>query len=96
MLTFTQLDTGTPKDIEATTDDADAELIRMQEAFAAADCGEMVSAMNLEAADMTDGSATFVISGFEAGEVADIFEEAGIYELAAFLEERNTKLLEGS
>ncbi len=78
-----------PKDIEVTTDDRNAELAAMSDAFQEVDGYE--AGTNLAAAAIDDdGKLRFTIPGDEAGEVADLFEEAGIA-MWEFLNAANAK-----
>jgi hypothetical protein len=92
MLTFKQLDTGTPKDIEVTTDDSQAELVEITEVFQAGEMEDYQAAQNLAAATRgADGLWRFAIPGDEAGELADTWND-----LATFLDDLNEKLLDGA
>lgn len=93
MIRFEQVGDGKPKDIQVTTDDANAELVTMQDAFEEAEAEDMQAAINTRDVRANDeGNFVFIIPGDEAGELADIFTEE--IPLAEYLDELNAKALE--
>jgi hypothetical protein len=98
VIKFKQLSEGTPPDIECTTDDANAELAKMEQVFdEAKDEGINYEAgINLANAKLVDSECTFVIPGEEAGELADAFEMEDMPELAQFIEDVRHKAIEAA
>lgn len=77
MISFKQLESGAPKDIEVRTDDADAEMADIEDALKEGEFEEAVTWGNFHAAERGDGGHgdfVFVIPGDEAGEIADFYE----------------------
>lgn len=98
MIKFEQVTDGenAMRDIIAITDDADAELAIMDDAFNEAGAGDMEAYENLKhAAPGEDGLTRFTIPGSEAAEVGDIFDPDGI-PLLDYLEELNRKTIEAA
>lgn len=92
MIRFEQTGSEAPKDVRVITDDRDAELVRMSEAFVDGDASDTVAAANLNAAVRhDDGTWTFIIPGREASEVGEVLYDVG---LADWLEERNSELIQ--
>lgn len=100
MITFKQLAGGTPPDIEVTTDDHNAELAAMTDAFEAyeAETGEtLIAASRLDQASMEGDELMFVIPGEEASAVAECFENSDAWEslpLSEQLEKWNDEAVE--
>jgi len=93
MIRFEQQDGGTPKDILVITDDADAELADMTEAFQEADWTDAQAYANLGAATLGDyGLARFTIPGDEAGEVSEVL--SGVVPLDEYLDGINQALID--
>lgn len=90
MIRFKQLETGTPKDIEVSTDDANAEMAGLMEMLDEVDWSDGPFRESFDGAKRNDaGELVFVIPGDEAGDLADIWNE-----LAEFLEARNREVIE--
>ncbi len=89
MIEFKAVGDNPRKDIEVTTDDADAELIRMEDAFVEGEAEHMGAALNLKDASHDGAALSFIIPGDEAADVADILEEAGIDGLWTYLNQLN-------
>jgi hypothetical protein len=91
VIRFEQTGSDEPLDVRVVTDDADAELVRMQETFENADAQEMLAFQNLGAAVRhSDGMWSFIIPGREAGEVGEVLYEFG---LADWLEQKNDEMI---
>jgi hypothetical protein len=92
VIRFEQTGSDEPLDVRVITDDSNAELVTMQEAFENADATEMVASANLHAAvQHEDGLWSFIIPGREAGEVGEVLYDLG---LADWLEEKNAELID--
>lgn len=99
MIEFEQVGGESPKDVRVTTDDHNAELAVMTDAFAdyesESDGGEPLQAsVNLSEAEMGDDhKLTFVIPGAEVGEVADIIDDfTGVVPLNDWMELQNERV----
>lgn len=91
MIRFEQTGSEPPLDVRVITDDADAELLMMQEAFENADAEDMLAFQNLGAAVRhDDGLWSFIIPGREAGEVGEVLWDLG---LADWLEQKNAEMI---
>lgn len=91
MIRFEQTGSEDPKDVRVITDDREAELANLTEAFENGDARDMLAYANLNAAVIhDDGTATFIIPGREAGEVGEVLYDFG---LADWLEERNAEAI---
>jgi hypothetical protein len=91
MIRFEQTGSDEPLDVRVLTDDADAELARMQDAFENADAEDMLAFQNLGAAARhDDGMWSFIIPGREAGEVGEVLWHLG---LADWLEQKNAEVI---
>jgi hypothetical protein len=92
MWEFTQVEgSGPPMDIEAKTDDSNAELAELRDLFNEGEFepGDWKTVANFDAATAgEDGLTMFVIPGDEAGEISDYWDELG-----AFLHECNQKAM---
>ncbi len=79
MIEFKQLESGTPPDIEVTTDDANAELVTIEDAIGEGDFeGEWVEHFHaVHPGD--DGKVVFTVPGDEAGEFGDYYQPLGEY-----------------
>lgn len=84
MITFKQLETGLPPDIEIQTDDVDGEMADLAEAITE---GEFIFHFPDERDD--DGYFSLVITGDEAGEFSDFYEP-----LSDYLQAMNDKAIE--
>lgn len=91
MITFKQLETGLPPDIEVQTDDADGEMADMQEAWDFSEDADFEVGANLAACTERDddGYFVFVIPGDEAGDLGDYYNP-----LAEYLDSLSRKAME--
>lgn len=86
MISFRQLDSGTPRDVEVTTDDGDAEMADLAELLDDFDLDDFI-----QLPDERDAAGNFVftIPGDEVGELGEVFEPLG-----AWTEEQAEKLFD--
>lgn len=72
MLEFAQVGDEVPKDVQVTTDDAQAEMAAITELFDDNDLTELEAYKNLSDAERgEDGKFVFIVPGVEAGEIGD-------------------------
>lgn len=89
MISFRQLESGTPPDIEVTTDDADAEMAAMQDELHEWFPADSEMRRQFDAAQPNaEGKFVFVMPAAEAAELADSYMP-----LATFIEECNDKAI---
>lgn len=88
MISFKQLESGTPLDIEVTCDDGNAEMAQLDEVFHG-EFDDFQATINLDGADRNaEGHFVFVIPGGEAGEIAEFY-----LPLDEFLDAANQKAI---